>query len=73
MGKPRNEVLGDVLAKKHSGRAELTLESLDLRKDYLKPESVEQTINIQIEHEEGQVTKVGSLLNPDGAILEEER
>ena len=59
-----NEVSRDVLAIEQSRRTELTLESLDPRKDYPKPELIELIVDIQVDQIKGWVTKVGSLLNP---------
>ena len=55
---------GDVLAIEQIERSELTLENLDPIEDYPKPELIEHMVEVQIEDKEGQVMKVGSLLNP---------
>ena len=39
----------DVLAIKHGSGSNVTLDSLDPRKEYLKPESIEQKMDVQIE------------------------
>ena len=56
-------IIGDVLAIEWDG-SKITLDSLDLRDDYPKPEPIERTMEIQI-NGEGQVTRIGSLLNKD--------
>ena len=54
-----------MLEIKQSEKGELTLKSLDPREDYLKLEPIEQMVDIQIDQGEGQITKVGSLLNQE--------
>ena len=61
--KPEEAITGDVLAIERDG-SKITVEELDPREDYPKPEPIEQTEEIQIRGE-GRITRIGTRLNQD--------
>ena len=50
----------DVLAIEQKAREDITLDSLDTREEYIKPEPVEQIVNIHVGREQNNTTKIGS-------------
>ena len=56
---------GDVLVIDQRLGSDVTLDSLDPKEKYLKLESIEQTVDIQIGQKPNQVTRVGSLTGHD--------
>ena len=56
---------GEILAIEQRPGSNVTLDSLDLKDEYLILELVEHIVNIQIRPMPNQVTKVGSLMGHD--------
>ena len=46
-------------------REDIILDSLDPREEYIKPELVEQTVNIHVEREQDQIIKIGPLISQE--------